>query len=134
MIDNNNLTPEQIAQIAAQAAANVNSDGARNANEVALKINKKVRDKSIAQENYAQRIAKEISKNENCVTLVVPEIYRRYQPSFTATVNGCTVTIPADGKPRKVHRDFALIIMKRMNKLSKNIANMSAPDISEYKH
>jgi hypothetical protein len=133
MSENNNLTAEQIAQIAASAAAGVQNEGARSANDAALKINKKIREKQLEQESYAQKITREMASNINCEIITVPEIYKRYQPTFTACVNGCSVTIPADGKPRKVHRDFALIIHKRMAKLSKNIANMSAPDISEYK-
>ena len=49
----------------------------------------------------------------------------KYQPNFTASINGCTVTIPANGQPYKVHNDFAVIILRRMRRLSENIDRMN---------
>ena len=134
--ENQSLTPEQIAQIASQAAATAVSqtisDKAINANEASLRINEKVHELQIKQQNYAARIKYEMDHNINCKTIVIPEMFRKWQPSFTASINGCTINIPANGKPYKVHNDFATIIERRMTRLSNKVANMSAPDISEY--
>lgn len=131
-----NLTPEQIAQIAAQASANaiaqVVADKAANANEASFRINDKIRQKQIAQQNYANRIRYEMDHNINCMTITIPEMYKKWQPSFTVSINGCTVNIPADGKPYLVHNDFAVLIMKRMRRLSYKVAHLGSNDVTEY--
>lgn len=112
---------------------NTNIDGASN---VALEINKKINEKSTNQRNYAARIASEMSRNINTETIVIPRVYAEYQPSFVVSINGCTIKIPADGKPRLVHSDYAVILRRRMRKLDEKIAHMrSNPngDIREIK-
>lgn len=130
------LTPEQIAQIAAQASANAISQAmaekTANANEATLRINEKVHQQQIRQQNYAARIKHEMDNNINCRMITIPEMFKRWQPSFTVCINGCTVNIPANGKPYKVHNDFAEIIERRMARLSAKVASMGSPDISEY--
>lgn len=133
---NNQMTAEQIAQLASAAAASAVTQAlaekSANANEASLRINDKVHQLQIKQQNYAARIKSEMDQNINCTTIVIPEMFKKWQPSFTASINGCTVNIPANGRPYKVHNDFAVIINRRMERLSKKIADMSAPNISEY--
>lgn len=131
--NSNNLSAEQIAAIAASAAAATLSAKTANANEAAFKINDQIRRKQLAQQEYASKIKREMDQNINCVTIVIPEIFKKYQPKFTVSINGCTVTIPADGKQYKVHNDFAILLNRRMTRLSNNIARMSKPDITEYR-
>lgn len=127
---------EDIATIAAKAAAeaikNASSEEITNANSAALKINSKIKEKQIAQQNYASRIANEMRAGINCCTISIPEMYKKWQPSFTVSINGCTVNIPADGKQYTVHNDFAILIMRRMKRLSYKIAHLNDNDVSEY--
>jgi ABC-type Zn2+ transport system substrate-binding protein/surface adhesin len=129
---NTNTNAELAATIASAVAGAIKSNVAENASEATLKINAKVREKQQRQQSYANKIAKEMKENKNCCTIVVPEIYRKYQPSFTVSINGCTVNIPANGKPYKVHNDFAVLLHNRMARLSAKIDRMHNPDIGEY--
>lgn len=134
--ENQNLSQEQIVQAASTAAAaavaQALADKSANANEASLRINEKVHQLQVKQQSYAARIKSEMDQNINCTTIVIPEMFKKWQPSFTASINGCTINIPANGRPYKVHNDFAVIINRRMKHLSEKVANMSAPDISEY--
>lgn len=127
-----NTNEELISTVAAAVASALKDNSAENASEATLKINAKVKEKQIRQQSYANRIAQEMKANKNCCTIVIPEIYKKYQPSFTVSINGCTVNIPANGKPYKVHNDFAVILHKRMARLSANVERMNNPDIGEY--
>lgn len=131
-----NLSANDVANIAAQAAASAVSatfsDMANNANSAALKINNKIREKQIQQQNYASKISNEMKQNVNCCIISIPATFKKYQPSFTAQINGCTVTIPADGKPYRVHNDFAVILLRRIQRLDYKISHMNEPDIAEY--
>ena len=119
------ITPEQIAAIAAATAQAAANERAMSQNSVVLQINQKVHDKGVKQQAYANKIRTEMEKNKNCTIITIDKVYHKYQPNFTATVNGCTVTIPANGQPYKVHNDFAVIILRRMRRLSDNIDRMN---------
>ena len=131
MSENKNTTgilPEQIAAIAAAAAQATMAEKASNANLAVLEINKKVQQRGITQQNYASKIKADMEANKNCTTITIGKVYKQYQPSFTATVNGCSVTIPANGQSYKIHNDFAVIILRRIRRLDDNIARMNAPE------
>lgn len=132
-VQTNSLSAEEIATIAASAATAALSAKTANANEATFRINEQIRRKQIAQQEYANKIKRDMENNINCVTIVIPEIFKKYQPKFTVSINGCTVTIPADGKQYKVHNDFAILLNRRMTRLSQNISRMSSPDITEYR-
>lgn len=119
------ISAEQIAAIAAASAQAVMADKAADQNAAVLKINQKVHQKQVQQQSYANKIKTEMEANKNCTTIVIDKLYHKYQPNFTASINGCTVTIPANGQPYKVHNDFAVIILRRMRRLSENIDRMN---------
>lgn len=122
---NNSIS--ELAEALTQAInnANTNRDSQqKNASTIAVEINQEIRKRSEAQANFARRIATEMRSNKNTVTVTIPQIYREYQPTFTATLNGCTVSVPADGVPRTLHKDFAVIIIKRLRHLDEKIAAM----------
>jgi ABC-type Zn2+ transport system substrate-binding protein/surface adhesin len=122
---NTNTNAELAATIASAVAGAIKSNTAENASEATLKINAKVREKQQRQQSYANKIKTEMETNKNCTTIVIDKLYHKYQPNFTASINGCTVTIPANGQPYKVHNDFAVIILRRMRRLSENIDRMN---------
>lgn len=132
-VQSNGLSAEEIATIAASAATAALSAKTANANEATFRINEQIRKKQIAQQEYANKIKRDMEKNINCIIMSIPEIFKKYQPKFTVSINGCTVTIPADGKQYKVHNDFAILLQRRMDRLSQNISRMSSPDITEYR-
>lgn len=119
------ISAEQIAAIAAASAQAVMSDRAADQNAAVLSINKKVHERGMRQQAYANKIKTEMDKDKNCTIITIDKVYHKYQPNFTATVNGCSVTIPANGQPYKVHNDFAVIILRRMRRLSDNIDRMN---------
>jgi hypothetical protein len=119
------ISPEQIAAIAAASAQAVMAEKASDQNAAVLKINQKVHQKQVQQQNYAAKIKKDMEANKNCTTINIGKIYHKYQPNFTATVNGCSVTIPANGQSYKVHNDFAVIILRRIRRLDENIDRMN---------
>lgn len=124
------LTKAIIESNKANQTHQVNEEGASN---VALQINRKINEKSANQRNYAARIASDMQKGINCETIVVPRIYAEYQPSFVVSINGCTIKVPADGKPRVVHKDYAVILRRRINALDKKINFMRTNPNGEIK-
>lgn len=110
--------------------ANVNNNiNSENASNVALEINRKINEKSQKQKDYAHKIANEMNNNKNIVAVSVPSIYKQYQPSFVISINGCTIKIPSDGVTRYIHKDFAIVLNRRLRALDRKIEFMrSNPD------
>lgn len=95
------------------------------ANVATIKIDEKMQTKIKRQQDFISTIRNDFSKGENIVTLVIPKLYAEYQPSFTVCINGCSIKLPADGKPRQVHKAYAAIVMKRLAHLDQKIEAMN---------
>lgn len=97
---------------------NVREVNTGNAAVVSLEIERKAKAVHTSQRKFAERLAND---KDNYVDVVVPSIYRSYQPSFTLSKNGVTVKIPANGRPYKVHRLFADMLNVRLKRLDEKI-------------
>lgn len=135
---NNNNTTDAIA--IAEAVGNAIADklqgiasqpqqvvvGTNQATSAALQINKKVQDKAAKQLAFQKRIVADLQANKNCRLYAIPKIYKEYQPSFTVSINGCTIKVPADGVPRKIHNRYIDIIEQRLRHLDEKIESMQS--------
>ena len=104
-----------------------------NASVAAIEINKKVQEKAKNQINFQRRIVDDLNNRRNCKMYSIPLIYKEYQPSFTVSINGCTIKVPADGQPRLIHNRYIDIIEQRLRYLDQKINSMnnSGRDIRE---
>lgn len=130
---------EELVAMLAQAIRESNNSNQKqmtqedinNASLVEIQMKQRIEEKAKRQMEYANRISYEMSQNINTSVVTVPKIYAEYQPSFTIAINGCTVNIKSNGKPRKLHNDFAVILLKRMKALDDKIAKMNEFDNRE---
>ena len=132
------LDVNQIAEVISSSIANamnvVSQQRAAeqaNANVISVAINKKVMDKSMKQIEFQKKIIADLNRKENCRMYAVPKIYAEYQPSFTVSINGCTIKVPADGQPRLIHNRYIDIIEQRLRHLDNKISNMNSSNIRE---
>ena len=102
-----------------------------NANVISVAINKKVMDKSLKQIEFQNKIIADLNQKKNCKMYAIPKIYAEYQPSFTVSINGCTIKVPADGVPRLVHNRYIDIIEQRLRHLDDKISNMNGYNVRE---
>ena len=119
----NDVNTNDIIQALGQLIKN-NNVNERSVNEVTLELNKRINAKASNQTRYAAKIIDEMKRGINCSMISVPRIYAEYQPSFVISINGCTIKVPADGKPRLLHNDYAIILNRRMRALDNKIAFM----------
>lgn len=103
----------------------------RNSSVVSVAINKKVMDKSLKQIEFQKKIIADLNQKKNCKMYAIPKIYAEYQPSFTVSINGCTIKVPADGKARLIHNRYIDIIEQRLRHLDYKISNMYKNNIRE---
>lgn len=130
---------EELVAMLAQAIRESNNSNQKqmtqedinNASLVEVKLKQKMELKAKRQTDYANRIIDEMNQNINTSVVTVPKVYAEYQPSFTIAINGCTVNVKADGKPVRLHNDFAVILMKRMKALDDKIERMKQFDNRE---
>lgn len=104
-----------------------------NASVAAIEINRKVQEKARNQINFQRKIIDDLNNKRNCKMYSIPLIYKEYQPSFTVSINGCTIKVPADGQPRLLHNRYIDIIEQRLRHLDQkiNAMNNSGRDIRE---
>lgn len=95
------------------------------ANVVSIKIDGKMQNKVRRQQEFISSIRNDFERGTNIVTLSIPRLYAEYQPSFTVCINGCSIKLPADGKPRRVHKSYAAIVLKRLEHLDRKIEAMN---------
>lgn len=95
----------------------------------AIQINKKVQDKATRQLEFQRRITADLQNKKNCRMYAIPKIYKEYQPSFTVSINGCTIHVPSDGVPRLIHNRYIDIIEQRLRHIDEKISAMQSPDI-----
>ena len=56
----------------------------------------------------------------------IPKIYESYVGCVTASINGQTIKIPADGVKRRIPVRFIPIIMQYLENTDKKVATMNA--------
>jgi hypothetical protein len=95
----------------------------KNAPAIALEIEKKANKIREDQAKFAEKIIKD---KENLVFLSIPTIYKQFQPSFTVSINGCTIKVPCDGKTYKIHKVYANEIYRRLRHIDEKVQSMRA--------
>ena len=73
-----------------------------------------------------------IIDNEATEWFAIPKIYEQYIGSVTASVNGQTIKIPADGVKRRVPVRYIPIIMAYVENVDKKVATMNATLADRY--
>lgn len=76
-------------------------------------------------------LAKIIDREET-EWFAIPKIYEQYIGSVTASVNGQTIKIPADGVRRKIPVRYIPIIMAYVENIDKKVATMNATMADKY--
>lgn len=94
-----------------------------------LELNKKIQDKAAKQIAFQKNISADLNANRNCRMYAIPKIYKEYQPSFVVSINGCTIKVPADVVPRKIHNRYIDIIEQRLRYLDEKIEAMNTSNI-----
>lgn len=84
-------------------------------------------DKMIAN-NYLATII----DHEETEWFAIPKIYEQYIGSVTASVNGQTIKIPADGVKRRIPVRYIPIIMAYVENIDKKVATMNATSANQY--
>lgn len=67
-----------------------------------------------------------IISNEETEWFAIPKIYEPFIGSVTASINGQTIKIPADGVKRRVPVRYIPIIMQYLENTDKKVATMNA--------
>lgn len=119
--------------IASKLAAPSQPQHVENRSSIAIEINKKVQQRASRQASFAARITKDLKEGKNCRMYSIPTIYKMYMPSLTITVNGCSIKVPSDGKPRLIHNIYIGQIERYLRHLDAKIDAMenNRPDIRE---
>lgn len=73
-----------------------------------------------------------IIDHEETEWFAIPKIYEQYIGSVTASVNGQTIKIPADGVRRKIPVRYIPIIMAYVENVDKKVATMNATRADQY--
>lgn len=73
-----------------------------------------------------------IIDNEETEWFAIPKIYEQYIGSVTASVNGQSIKIPADGVKRKIPVRYIPIIMAYVENVDKKVATMNATLADQY--
>lgn len=116
---------ELVAGISQVLRESIKTAQPQSATVAGIKLNDAVNKRAERMRNFAAHIRNEVARGINTEVIVIPKIYFEYQPSFTVAINGCTIKIPADGKPYTIHSSFAAIIKNRMKRLDDKIAEMN---------
>lgn len=131
-VDNNvNDVITKLGETIANAIDASNQKRYTNANIVNLDINEKIKQKADRQIAFQKRIINDLKAKRNCRMYAIPTIYKEYQPSFTVSINGCTIKVPADGQQRLIHNRYIDIIERRLRHLDKKIEAMNKADYGE---
>lgn len=64
--------------------------------------------------------------NEEKVEFSIPQIYQQYVPTITASINGQTIKIPADGVKRAIPKSYIPIIQQYLENVDNKVAAMQA--------
>lgn len=126
---NSTKLAKDIGKAIAEELANASrptSSPKENASSVLIQINKQVQERASRQASYANRIRQEMEKRTNCQMYAIPKIYREYIPKLVVTINGCTISVPCDGRPRLIHNDYVNMIEIRLRKLDEDIDAMGS--------
>lgn len=104
-----------------------------NATSISLEINKRVQEKASRQASFAAKIAKDMTEKKNCAMFSIGKAYREYAPKVTVTINGCTVTLPANGQEYLVHDVYITEFKRFIQRLDDKIDQMNKGSfITEY--
>ena len=68
---------------------------------------------------------------EERVLYAIPQIYGQYVGSVTASINGHTIKIPADGVGRYIPKRFVPILDKYIKNIDRKVAAMNATNLLE---
>ena len=68
---------------------------------------------------------------EETVLYSIPQIYNQYVGSVTASINGHTIKIPADGVARAIPKRFVPILDKYIRNIDRKVAAMNATNLLE---
>lgn len=72
-----------------------------------------------------------IISQEETVMYSIPQIYEQYVGSVTASINGHTIKIPADGVARSIPKRFVPVLDKYIRNIDRKVAAMNATNLLE---
>ena len=65
-------------------------------------------------------------------TISIPQVYRKYFGSqLVVGINGSFVTVPVDGRPHRVHKDFYSLIKRKLEYEDDKISTMEQTQFSD---
>ena len=80
--------------------------------------------------DFMQRLSK--APKEDYRTISIPRVYRKYFGSqLVVGINGSFVTVPVDGRPHRVHKDFYSLIKRKLEYEDDKISTMEQTDFSD---
>lgn len=64
--------------------------------------------------------------------VAIPKVFRKYFGSqLVVGLNGSFVTVPVDGRPHRVHKDFYSIIMSKLDYIDDKVDSMERTDFTD---
>ena len=79
---------------------------------------------------FMQRLAN--APKEDYRTISIPRVYRKYFGSqLVVGINGSFVTIPVDGRPHRVHKDFYSLIRRKLEYEDDKISTMEQTNFED---
>lgn len=83
-----------------------------------------------ANKEYMRKIAQAPKKDFRIIS--IPQVYRKYfGPTLPVGINGSFVTVPVDGRPHRVHKDFYSIIKRKLDYEDNKISYMEQTNFSD---
>lgn len=126
------LTQAQLNQMITNAVtAAITAASVQQKNTNTQSVNREVSPRTKLEIDFNNRMLEnnylaKIIDNEECEMFAIPKIYESYVGSVTASVNGQSIKIPADGVKRKVPVRYIPIINKYLENVDKKVATMNA--------